>query len=158
MTIFGKDLSRPTGKGNCNNFFLFIFFEREKLSGEISIFETAFSNPAWRSIQTFWMKRASDSCGSCPTLAKRLPKREDQEGRLLAEYLAQASRRLVDLFPAVLVLLVEVKYHQRCIDLPHSHLISCQRMVKRSRDIQVRNGKGSGEEKKKSTSRRNNNK
>lgn len=158
LDIFWKRSFQTYWKRQLQQFFLFILFEREKLSGEISIFETAFSNPAWRSIQTFWMKRASDSCGSCPMLAKRLPKREDQEGRLLAEYLAQASRLLVDLFPAVLILLVEVKYHQRCIDLPHSHLVGCQRMVKRSRDIQVRNGKGSGEEKNKSTSTRNNNK
>lgn len=40
-------------------------------------------------------------------------------------YLAQAPGGL-DLLPAVLILLVEVKYHQGCVDLPHSHFISCQ--------------------------------
>lgn len=104
------------------------------------------------------MKWGSDSLESCPTLAKRLPKREDGEGHLSAEYLAQASGRLVDLFPAVLILLVKVEYHQRCVDLPHSHLIGWERMVNRSGDVQVRNGKGSGEEKNKSKSTRNNDK
>jgi len=103
------------------------------------------------------MKCASDSHERCPALEKRLPKGKDAEGCILAEYLAQASRRLVDLFPAVLILLVEVKYHQRCVDLPHSHLIRCQGLVKRNRDIQVKNGKGS-EEKKSSKSTRNKNK
>lgn len=44
-------------------------------------------------------------------------------------YLAQAPGGL-DLLPAVLILLVEVKYHQGCVDLPHSHFISCQSMGK----------------------------
>lgn len=97
------------------------------------------------------MKCAGDSHKRCcPRLEKKLPKREEQEEPILAEYLAQAPGRLVDLFPAVLVLLVEVKYHQCRVDLPHGHLIGCQRSAKRSRDVRVRKGKGSGEGKNKS--------
>ena len=89
------------------------------------------------------MQCTSHSSENCPLLEKQLQDREDTEWH--PQYLAQAPRRLVDLFPAVLVLFVEVKYHERCVDLPHSHLISCPRMVKRSGGVRVEKGKGPGE-------------
>lgn len=72
--------------------------------------------------QTFRVQCTGDSSENCPLLEKQLQEREDRERH--PQYLAEPPRRLVDLFPAVLVLFVEVKYHERCVDLPHSHLIS----------------------------------
>lgn len=97
------------------SFYLFIYFMvGERILGGFSIFQ-AVPGEAPRPLQAPQSSR----------LRGKLPESEGREQQPLAEYLAQAPRRLVDLFPAVLVLFVEVEYHERCVDLPHSHLIGC---------------------------------
>lgn len=51
-----------------------------------------------------------------------------------ARYLGEASGSLVHLVSGGFVLLVEVKYHQSCINLPHCHLIRWKRIQLRFRE------------------------